>query len=94
MGIVSKKVSKGKLLTAEQAREIVAEAMPKQDYSAHRVLLIVPDSTRTAPVGTMFKAIHDQIGTTAAALDVMIALGTHQAMSEAAIEKRLGVTHD
>ena len=94
MGIVSKKVSEGKLLTAEQAREIVAGAMPKQDYSARRVLLIVPDGTRTAPVGTMFKAIHDQIGATAAALDVMIALGTHQAMSEAAIEQRLGVTHD
>ena len=94
MGIVSKKVSESKLLTAEQAREIVAGAMPKQDYSARRVLLIVPDGTRTAPVGTMFKAIHDQIGATAAALDVMIALGTHQAMSEAAIEQRLGVTHD
>ena len=78
MGVISKKVSEGKLLTAEQAREVVAKAMPEDDFRDRKVLLIVPDGTRTAPVGTMFKAIHDQIGGTAAALDVMIALGTHQ----------------
>jgi len=58
------------------------------------VLLIVPDATRTAPVGTMFKAIHEQVGGVSAAIDVMIALGTHQAMSEEAIEQRLEITHD
>ena len=94
MGVVSKKVSEGKLLTAEQARDVVAKAMPEGDFRDRRVLLIVPDGTRTAPVGTMFKAIHDQIGGTAAALDVMIALGTHQAMSEEAIEQRLEISHN
>ena len=94
MGVVSKKVSEGKLLTAEQARDVVARAMPEGNFRDRKVLLIVPDGTRTAPVGTMFKAIHGQIGGTAAALDVMIALGTHQAMSEEAIEQRLDITHD
>ena len=94
MGVVSKKVSEGKLLTAEQARDVVVKAMPEEDFRDLKVLLIVPDGTRTAPVGTMFKAIHDLIGGTAAALDVMIALGTHQAMSEEAIEQRLEIAHD
>ena len=94
MGVVSKKVSEGKLLTAEQARDVVARAMPEEDFRDRRVLLIVPDGTRTAPVGTMFKSIHDQIGGTVAALDVMIALGTHQAMSEEAIEQRLEIAHE
>ena len=94
MGVISKKVSEGKLLTAEQARDVVARAMPEEDFRDRKVLLIVPDGTRTAPVGTMFKAIHNQIGWTAAALDVMIALGTHQAMSEEAIEQRLEIAHD
>ena len=94
MGVVSKKVSEGKLLTIGQARDVVAKAMPEEDFRGRKVLLIVPDGTRTAPVGTMFKAIHDQIGGTAAVLDVMIALGTHQAMSEEAIEQRLDITHD
>ena len=94
MGVVSKKVSEGKLITAEQTRAVVAKTMPEEDFRDRKVLLIVPDATRTAPVGTMFKAIHDQIGGTAAVLDVMIALGTHQAMSEEAIEQRLDITHD
>ena len=94
MGVVSKKVSEGKLLTAEQARDVVARAMPEEDFRDRRVLLIVPDGTRTAPVGTMFKSIHDQIGGTVASLDVMIALGTHQAMSEEAIEQRLEIAHE
>ena len=94
MGVVSKKVSEGKLLTIGQARDVVARAMPEEDFRDRKVLLIVPDGTRTAPIGTMFKAIHDQIGETAAVLDVMIALGTHQAMSEEAIEQRLDITHD
>ena len=59
MGVVSKKVSEGKLLTIGQARDVVAKAMPEEDFRGRKVLLIVPDGTRTAPVGTMFKAIHE-----------------------------------
>ena len=94
MGVVSKKVSEGKLLSTEQAREVVTESMPEEEFRDRKVLLIVPDATRTAPVGTMFKEIHEQIGGVASALDVMIALGTHQAMGEEAIEQRLEISHD
>ena len=66
MGVVSKKVSEGKLLTAEQARDVVARAMPEEDFRDRRVLLIVPDGTRTAPVGTSgalrHSAAHQQLG--------------------------------
>ena len=94
MGVVSKKVSVGKLLSTEQAVEVVAKAMPEAEYRDRKVLLIIPDGTRTAPVGTMFKAIHEQVGCVTDGLDVMIALGTHQPMSEAAIEQRLEISHD
>jgi nickel-dependent lactate racemase len=75
-----------------QVRDLVAKACPHADYRGKRVLLIVPDSTRTAPVGLLFKAIHDEIGGVTAALDVLVALGTHQPMSEEAICKRLEIT--
>ncbi len=94
MGLISKKVSEGKLLSSNQAIEVVTKAMPEADFFNSKVLLIVPDATRTAPVGTMFKAIHSQIGSSVSALDVMIALGTHQAMSEIAIEQRLEISHN
>ena len=57
-----------------------------------KVLLIVPDGTRTCPLGMLFKGIFAQIGDRASAFDVMIALGTHQPMSEEAICHRLEIS--
>ena len=81
----------GSQVTVEQVADLVARFLPEADYRGKRVLLIVPDGTRTAPVGTMFQAIHRQIGHVAAAVDVLVALGTHQPMSEAAICRRLEI---
>jgi nickel-dependent lactate racemase len=79
-------------LTEPHVREIVAQALTPLGLADKRVLLIVPDSTRTAPVGLLFRAIHDLIGADTKRLDVLIALGTHPPMSEAAIHKRLEIT--
>ncbi len=54
--------------------------------------MIVPDNTRTCPLGSIFRGLHDEIGSAAAAFDVMIALGTHQPMGEEAICARLQVS--
>ncbi len=75
-----------------QVAELVAAALPPSDYHGQRVLLIVPDNTRTAPVGLLFKAIFNQLGAVTSALDVLIALGTHPPMSEAAICERLEIS--
>ena len=79
-------------LNEQDVREIVASALAAAKLAGKRVLLIVPDSTRTAPVGLMFRVIHDLIGRDAAALDVIIALGTHPPMSDEAINRRLEIT--
>mgnify|MGYP006086000143 CR=1 FL=1 len=79
-------------LTNEQVNEVVAQSLPAAEYAGKKVLLIVPDATRTAPIGQLFKAIHAQICGSATKLDVMIALGTHHAMSEEAICERLEIT--
>jgi len=75
-----------------QVAQLVADACPAKDYLGRRVLLIVPDGTRTAPVGLLFQTLFAQFGGVTAALDVMIALGTHQPMSEAAICGRLEIS--
>src|SRR3954454_13768932 len=82
----------GAHLTETQVRELVAQACPAKDYKGKKVLLIVPDSTRTCPLGTVFKALCGQIAEATAAFDVMIALGMHQPMSEEAICERLEIT--
>lgn len=84
--------SPDKHLTVEQVRDIVAQSLAALNLAGKRVLLVIPDSTRTAPVGLLFKTIHEQIGDTAKALDVLIALGTHPPMSDEAINHRLEIT--
>ncbi len=82
----------GSYLTTEQVLEVINEACPISEYRGKKVLLIVPDATRTCPLGMLFKGIFERIGTDAAAFDVMIALGTHQPMSEEAICSRLEIS--
>ncbi len=84
----------GQLLSLENIQNLVGRALSPEDWRGKRVLLIVPDGTRTCPLGVLFKAIHARIGDATAALDVMIALGTHQPMSEEAICERLELTLD
>ncbi len=91
-GVISENASSGNQVSADQVASIVVQACPPSSYVEKRVLLIVPDGTRTAPVGLIFQALHEQIGAVTAAFDVLIALGTHQPMSDAAICERLGIT--
>ncbi len=82
----------GSRLSPDQVTQLVQQALPAAAYRAKKVLLIVPDHTRTAPLGLLFQAIYAQIGAATGALDVLIALGTHPPMSEAAICDRLEIT--
>lgn len=84
----------GSNLTAEQVRAFISKSCPVEDYRGKKVLMIVPDATRTCPLGMMFTGIFDQVGGVTSALDVMIALGTHQPMSEEAMCERLGISID
>jgi lactate racemase len=84
--------SAGKQVTSEQTAELVASALPRAEFRGKRVLLIVPDNTRTAPVGMVFKAIHHHLGGETVALDVLVALGTHPPMTEDGISQRLEIT--
>jgi nickel-dependent lactate racemase len=91
MSPISQAAYPGKLNDAQVA-EVVANALPVADFTGKRVLLIVPDGTRTAPVGLMFKTIFAQIGAATKDLDVLIALGTHPPMSDEAICARLEIS--
>jgi nickel-dependent lactate racemase len=82
----------GGSVTPQQVAEVMAQACPAKDYRNKKVLLIVPDGTRTAPVGLLFQSLHRQIASVTKSFDVLVALGTHQPMSEAAICKRLEIS--
>jgi nickel-dependent lactate racemase len=76
-----------------EVRELVAQAFAEQDVSGGRVLVIVPDATRSAPLPMLFRVFYEVIGgLDAAALDYLIALGTHQPMSASHINALFGLT--
>jgi len=76
----------------ETASHSIIHSFPAEEYRGRKVLLIVPDGTRTAPIGLVFRTLHEQIGGVTKAFDVLIALGTHQPMNEAAIRQRLEIS--
>jgi nickel-dependent lactate racemase len=79
-------------LSEAEVREIVAQAFTEHDVTGKRVLFITPDATRSGPLDMMFRVFYDAIGEKAAALDYLIALGTHQAMDEAHLNKLFDLT--
>ncbi|HZL19688.1 MAG TPA: lactate racemase domain-containing protein [Polyangia bacterium] len=84
---------KGAKLDEATVRALCAGEIAKWGLRGKRVLAIVPDHTRTAPIGLMFRVLHEELSAVgAAAFDVLIALGTHPPMTEEAIHQRLGIT--
>jgi nickel-dependent lactate racemase len=80
------------VVSVEQMREAVCEYFAKKDCSGKRILVIIPDNTRSGPVGDVFKAMFDCIGSDVKQLDILVALGTHRPISDEDICKRLGMT--
>ena len=93
-GTVKEVVAARGLVTEQQVAELVSQSCHAADYRGKKVLLIIPDGTRTAPIGMMFKALFAEIGGATAAFDILIALGTHPPMSDEAICQRLEITKD
>ncbi len=81
-----------KTWSADEVRHWFATEFPIEDLQGRRVLLIVPDATRTAPLPLLFDALYARLRPVVTQLDVMVALGTHPPMSEQQICKLLGIS--
>ncbi|MDA0589090.1 MAG: lactate racemase domain-containing protein [Planctomycetota bacterium] len=81
-------------LSDSEVQQRIAERLDISDFSGKRVLLIVPDATRTAPLPLLFEAVHGRLSGEASQVDVLVALGTHPAMPEEAICRLLGISAD
>jgi nickel-dependent lactate racemase len=79
-------------LSESEVRELTASALSSAGLDGKRVLAIIPDSTRTAPIPMMFRLFHEFLDNRVKALDFLIALGTHQPMSDEAINRHVGIT--
>jgi nickel-dependent lactate racemase len=79
-------------LTQNELRETVKESLGTLAIDGKRVLIIIPDSTRTMPMPAMFELFREFLGPRAGTLDYLVALGTHMPMNDEQLGKLVGQT--
>jgi nickel-dependent lactate racemase len=84
------KGSEADTLSNEEVRVICAEFIEREGLRGKRVLGIIPDHTRSAPIDLMFRTMYTLLAPQRGKFDILIALGTHPPMSDEAIDRRLG----
>lgn len=81
-------------MSVVQMQQWITANVDVAELRNRRVLLIVPDYTRTAPLPVLFPALRQLLRPEVAALDVLVALGTHPPMPEQQIRGMLGIAND
>src|SRR5438270_3317527 len=79
-----------RLLSEQELRDIVSESIESVPLSDKRVLVIIPDGTRTMPMPLMFQILRETLQPRVKALDYLVALGTHPIMSDVQLSKLIG----
>ncbi len=79
-------------LSETDLEKIVVEGLDSLALKGKRVLVIVPDPTRTMPVPLFFKLLTRHLKGSVQRLDFLVALGTHPPLDEPTILKHFGIT--
>jgi len=77
-------------MAPDEIRQVVSTAADELQPEGKRVLVIIPDGTRTMPMPLMFQLLQEELLPRAAACDFVVALGTHPIMSDSQLSTLLG----
>ncbi len=86
---VGRGLPEGYLSTAE-VRQILQEGWNSLSLTGKKVLVLIPDSTRTMPMPLVYEILEEQLTNRVQRLDYLIALGTHPPLSDAQLSQLLG----
>ncbi|MEU4235986.1 lactate racemase domain-containing protein [Actinoplanes sp. NPDC026619] len=78
------------ILSEEEITEFVVTQLAAIDFDGRSVCVLVPDATRTCPLPLLVGAVHRALHGRVSKLTVLIALGTHGAMSDEALAAHVG----
>jgi nickel-dependent lactate racemase len=87
--VVGRGIDNGYLGGDELAR-IAHEGLAHLPIDGRRVLVLIPDGTRTMPTPWMFETLERELGPRVSALDYLVALGTHPPMDDAQLTGLVG----
>ncbi len=76
--------------TPVDVARIAAEGLAQLPVDGRRVLVLIPDGTRTMPMPLMFETLEREVGPRVAALDYLVALGTHLPMNDEQLSALVG----
>lgn len=77
-------------LSDDETGAIVREGLGTIPVDGKRVLIIIPDGTRTMPMPLMFGFFEKYLARRVAVLDYLVALGTHRPLNEVQLSKLVG----
>jgi nickel-dependent lactate racemase len=86
--------NKAGFIESSDVAEVIGQFFVQNDYKDKRVLMIIPDNTRSGPIGEIFKNIYDHLSPQAKTVDCLVALGTHRPLTEEQICTRLSLSDD
>jgi nickel-dependent lactate racemase len=82
------------VLAPDEVTTFVREQLDAYPVDGRRVCVLVPDGTRTCPLPLLLKAVHASLAGRATRMTVLVALGTHAAMTDEALAAHLGYAQD
>jgi nickel-dependent lactate racemase len=77
-------------LPEAEVRALAREGLSRLALDGRRVLVLIPDGTRTMPMPLLFEVLSEALSARAAALDFLVALGTHHPLSDAQLSSLVG----
>ena len=77
-------------LSVEEISRIVRDGLAPVPLDGRRVLVLIPDGTRTMPLPLMFEVLERELGPRTSALDYLVALGTHSPMGDDQLSRLIG----
>src|SRR3954471_24344781 len=79
-------------LSTDEVRQIVTQAFESGRLDGKRVIVLIPDATRTMPMPQMFALLQEILRPRVKVLDYLVALGTHTPMGDPQLGKLVGAT--
>lgn len=77
-------------LSPEEVSSTIREGLARLPLDGKRVLVLIPDGTRTMPVPLVFDVLERNLEPRARSLDYLVALGTHAPMDDAQLTRLVG----
>jgi nickel-dependent lactate racemase len=77
-------------MRTEEIQAIVRDSLASLAVDGKRVLILIPDNTRTMPMPLMFDLFEEFLSSRVSQLDYLVALGTHQPLDDAQLSKLVG----